>query len=182
MGLVRRERPSQDHEGEPSRAGTGRNLQRCRRRSAPRMLIASPSGRSSTGAGRRDQELPVVVGARPATQQIPVGVRLARFLAKLRRQFGDGCRARGQTAGQLAGAELEREVLTASARAEESTLADLAPRHSCSIWSLSPMRHNIRGCSAHELQCISSPFEANPRECLLGRCWWPSRLRQDGTD
>jgi urease accessory protein len=72
--------------------------------------------------------LAVVIGARSARQGIPLKFALPAFLHSY---VGNLVTAAvrliplGQTAAQLAVAKLEPEVLTASAQAEESTLADL---------------------------------------------------------
>ena len=72
--------------------------------------------------------LAVVIGACSASQGIPVKIALPAFLQSY---VGNLVTAAvrliplGQTAGQLAVAELERAVLTASARSEEGTLEDL---------------------------------------------------------
>jgi urease accessory protein len=72
--------------------------------------------------------LAVVIGARSARQGIPLRFALPAFLHSY---VGNLVTAAvrliplGQTAGQLAVAKLEPEVLAASAQAEEGTLADL---------------------------------------------------------
>jgi urease accessory protein len=72
--------------------------------------------------------LAVIIGARSAREGIPLKLALPAFLQSY---VGNMVTAAvrllplGQTAGQLAIAELEAEVLAASARAEEGTLADL---------------------------------------------------------
>jgi len=72
--------------------------------------------------------LAVVIGARAARERIPLRFALPVFLQSY---VGNLVTAAvrliplGQTAGQLAIAELEREVLAASAKAEEDTLEDL---------------------------------------------------------
>jgi urease accessory protein len=84
---------------------------------------------SDTLSGREiPPALAVVIAARSARQGIPLRFALPAFLQSY---VGNLVTAAvrliplGQTAGQLAIAELEPEVLAASAQAEEGTLADL---------------------------------------------------------
>ena len=72
--------------------------------------------------------LAVVLGARAAREGIPLHFALPAFLQSYVANLVTAAVRLiplGQTAGQLAVAELESEVLKASARTEEETLADL---------------------------------------------------------
>ena len=72
--------------------------------------------------------LAVVLGARAASEGIPLNYALPAFLQSYVANLVTAAVRLiplGQTAGQLAVAELESEVLEVSARSEEDTLADL---------------------------------------------------------
>jgi urease accessory protein len=80
------------------------------------------------GSNRVQPALAVVLGARSASQNIPVGLALSAFLQSyVANLVTAGVRLipLGQTCGQLAIAELEEAVLAASAEAKRATIDDL---------------------------------------------------------
>src|SRR4029077_14667275 len=95
--------------------------------------------------------LAVVLGVRSAKHNIPASLALSAFLQSyIANLVTAGVRLihLGQTDGQLAVAELEDDVLAASAQARNSRIKDLGS--AAFMVDQCRTKHNIRGYSAHD--------------------------------